>query len=49
MNELIYLPYSPWSEKARWALDAHGIVFATPAPAFSTRRPKFSIRLAFWP
>ncbi len=25
MNELIYLPYSPWSEKARWALDAHGI------------------------
>lgn len=25
MTELIALSYSPWSEKARWALDHHGI------------------------
>lgn len=23
--ELVYLPYSPWSERARWALDHHGL------------------------
>lgn len=25
MPTLVYLPYSPWSEKARWALDHHGV------------------------
>jgi glutathione S-transferase len=25
MPTLVYLPYSPWSEKARWALDYHGV------------------------
>ncbi|MEJ7731962.1 MAG: glutathione S-transferase N-terminal domain-containing protein [Polyangiaceae bacterium] len=25
MPELIHLPFSPWSEKARWALDARGV------------------------
>lgn len=25
MTELLHLPFSPWSEKARWALDARGI------------------------
>jgi glutathione S-transferase len=27
MNTLVGLPYSPWSEKARWALDHHRIPF----------------------
>jgi hypothetical protein len=27
MLELLGLPYSPWSEKARWALDARGIAY----------------------
>lgn len=27
MVELLGLPYSPWSEKARWALDARGISY----------------------
>jgi glutathione S-transferase len=27
MPELLGLPYSPWSEKARWALDARGIAY----------------------
>ena len=27
MRELIALSYSPWSEKARWALDHHGIEY----------------------
>lgn len=25
MPQLLHLPYSPWSEKARWALDHHGV------------------------
>jgi glutathione S-transferase len=28
MPELLGLPYSPWSEKARWALEARGISYA---------------------
>jgi glutathione S-transferase len=27
MNELLGLPYSPWSEKARWALDARKVPY----------------------
>ena len=27
MPELLGLPYSPWSEKARWALEARGIAY----------------------
>ncbi len=27
MLELLSLPYSPWSEKARWALDARGLLY----------------------
>jgi glutathione S-transferase len=27
MNELLALPYSPWSEKARWALDVRGVPY----------------------
>jgi glutathione S-transferase len=27
MLELVALPYSPWSEKARWALDHHGVSY----------------------
>ncbi len=27
MRTLYALPYSPWSEKARWALDHHGIAY----------------------
>src|SRR5690349_1207690 len=27
MRTLIALPYSPWSEKARWALDHHGVAY----------------------
>jgi glutathione S-transferase len=27
MVELLHLPYSPWSEKARWALEARGIPY----------------------
>jgi glutathione S-transferase len=27
MPELLGLPYSPWSEKARWAIEARGIVY----------------------
>ena len=29
MLELLSIPYSPWSEKARWALDACGLEYAT--------------------
>jgi len=25
--ELLHIPYSPWSEKARWALDARGVAY----------------------
>ncbi len=31
MNQLIALSYSPWSEKARWALDHHGIDYGETA------------------
>jgi hypothetical protein len=27
MTELLALPYSPWSEKARWALDVRGVPY----------------------
>lgn len=27
MNELLGLPYSPWSEKAKWALEARGVAY----------------------
>jgi glutathione S-transferase len=27
MLTLVYLPYSPWSEKARWALDHHSVPY----------------------
>ena len=27
MMELVSLPFSPWSEKARWALDHHGVAY----------------------
>jgi glutathione S-transferase len=27
MRTLVGLPYSPWTEKARWALDHHGIAY----------------------
>lgn len=27
MLELLHIPYSPWSEKARWALDARGLQY----------------------
>jgi glutathione S-transferase len=27
MTELLALPFSPWSEKARWALDARGVPY----------------------
>jgi glutathione S-transferase len=27
MTELLGLPYSPWTEKARWALDARGVPY----------------------
>ena len=27
MNELLAIPFSPWSEKARWALDARGVAY----------------------
>src|SRR5688572_13489234 len=29
MPTFVYLPYSPWSEKARWALDHHGVDYET--------------------
>jgi glutathione S-transferase len=27
MIELVAVPYSPWSEKARWALDHHALPY----------------------
>lgn len=45
---LFHLPYSPWSERARWALDHHRVVYAKrlhkpmvgePALRLATRRP----------
>jgi glutathione S-transferase len=27
MNELLAIPFSPWSEKARWALDTRGVAY----------------------
>ena len=47
MNELLGLPYSPWSEKARWALDVRHVPYryrvfqpliGEPALRFKTRR-----------
>jgi glutathione S-transferase len=48
MPTFVYLPYSPWSEKARWALDHHGVdydgrvhvpLMGEPALRLRTRRP----------
>ena len=49
MTELIQISYSPWSEKARWALDSHGIDYRRreyipmlSAPAVRVRTRKLS-------
>jgi glutathione S-transferase len=40
MAHLIHLPHSPWSERARWALDHHRIAYTT-----STFLPMLSVPL----
>lgn len=47
MVELLHIPYSPWSEKARWALDHHHIEYrATPfVPMVSEPVVRLRLRL----
>lgn len=51
--ELLSLPYSPWSERARWALDARGVVYVRKRfqpllgePALRVRLRRFSGRVS---
>jgi glutathione S-transferase len=48
MAELLGLPYSPWTEKARWALDMRqvGYVFRIYAPIVG--EPRLRLRLGKW-
>ncbi len=45
MVELLHIPYSPWSEKARWALDHHRIEYRTTAYVPMVSEPLVKLRL----
>lgn len=45
---LIHLPYSPWSERARWALDARGITYARRHYQPVLGEPELRWRLRRW-
>jgi glutathione S-transferase len=46
MNKLLHLPYSPWSERARWALDLGQIPYqhVTYQPIFGEPRLRLALR-----
>lgn len=57
MSELVALPYSPWSERARWSLAYHGIavneveyvpMLGEPALRWRTRRPVGPVSVPVW-
>ena len=45
LPELVSLSYSPWSEKARWALDHHGIEYRNIAYTPMLGVPRLRMRL----
>jgi glutathione S-transferase len=46
MNRLLHLPYSPWSERARWALDLRDVPYrrVTYQPIFGEPRLRLALR-----
>jgi glutathione S-transferase len=48
MTELLGLPYSPWSEKARWALDARRVPYRSRTYAPILGEPMLRLRLRKW-
>lgn len=48
MTELLGLPYSPWSEKARWALEARGIPYTPVLYAPLLGEPALRLKLRKW-
>jgi len=46
--ELLSLPYSPWSEKARWALDHHGVRYEEVEYVPILGEPALRKRLGKW-
>lgn len=46
--ELIGLPYSPWTERARWALDHHGIAYKFTRYNLLVDEPALRARLRVW-
>ena len=45
MTELLGLPYSPWSEKARWALDARRVPYRSRTYAPIVGEPRLRLKL----
>ncbi|HEX8791774.1 MAG TPA: glutathione S-transferase [Polyangiaceae bacterium] len=48
MTELLGLPYSPWSEKARWALDARRVPYRARTYAPLLGEPMLRVKLRKW-
>ena len=48
MTELLGLPYSPWSEKARWALDARRVPYKSRTYAPLVGEPMLRLKLRKW-
>jgi glutathione S-transferase len=48
MTELLGLPYSPWSEKARWALDARRVPYRDVLYAPLVGEPALRLKLRKW-
>ncbi len=48
MNELLGLPYSPWSEKARWALDIKKVPYVSRLYAPLIGEPALRLKLRRW-
>lgn len=46
--ELLHIPYSPWSEKARWALDARAITYRPVVYQPLLGEPGLRLRLKRW-
>src|SRR5437879_6263959 len=48
MTELLGLPYSPWSEKARWALDARQVPYVSRTYMPIVGEPLLRVKLRQW-
>jgi len=48
MPELLGLPYSPWSEKARWALEARRVPYVSRTYAPLVGEPALRLKLGKW-